>query len=230
MNKQDHLQWTSSLPKCAYISTPRKLQDRVIPYILRLKDMANHFVLPLSVLGRVRCFHIILGVRPWHSPTSHQNNYISYICNVRNGPQGMIHHGFLGNTKNNISSCFNKVLTAYLVLWKQTNDNIRPLLSEVCNTCHAWWEMPIENKSSTFQKQSKKQVLQIKVVFSVEKHIKTSVSEPEYAGHVCIKDYKLQIMTTKHCGLLWAQSILDVSWLIRNELTAISLPANSNNF
>lgn len=118
-------------------SPPLENYKTVIPYILRLKDMANHFVLPLSILGRVRCFHIILGVRPWHSSTCHQNNYISYISNVRNGPQGMIHHGFLGNTENNMSSCCNEVLIANLALEKQKNGNIRCLLIEVCNTHHA---------------------------------------------------------------------------------------------
>lgn len=91
---------------------PQKITRQVIPYILRLEDMADHFVLSLSILGRVRCFHIILGVRPWHSPTSHQNNYIPYVCDVRNGPQGMIHHGFLGNRrKNNMRSCFGEDFT-----------------------------------------------------------------------------------------------------------------------
>lgn len=188
--------------------------------------MTNHFVLPLSVLRGVRCFHIILGVGAWHSPTSHQNNYISYISNVRNGPQGMIHHSFLGNKKTNISSCFNYVLIAYLVLSKHT-DTLRPGLSKVCNTSHAWRETPIETKSFTFQKLNREKVSQWFI--SVEKHIKTTTAEPAYAGHVCVEDYE-QIIAAKRFGLLWAQSILDVAWLRRCKLTLIIWSTNSNYF
>lgn len=75
------------------------------PYIFRFKNMADHFILPLPILGGVRCFHIILGVRSWHSPAGHQYNYIPNICNVGNGPQRMIHHSFLGK-KNHCSRLF----------------------------------------------------------------------------------------------------------------------------
>lgn len=57
----------------------------------------------------------------------------------------------------------------------------------------------------------------------MEKHIKTTIAEPAYAGHVCVEDYE-QIIAAKHFGLLWAQSVLDAAW------TAIILPTNSNYF
>lgn len=87
-----------------------------------------------------------------------------------------------------------------------------------------------DNTRASLSESKRKQVLQTTVVFSVEKHIKTSVSEPEYSGHVCAKDYELQIITAKYSGPLWAQSILDASQLVRNDPTATGLPTNSNNF
>lgn len=65
--------------------------------------------------------------------------------------------------------------------------------------------------------------------FHVEKHRKTSTAEPANAGHVCVEDYE-QIIAAKHFGLLWAQSILDASWLIGHELTANILLTTSNYF
>ena len=65
------------------------------PYVFRLEDMADHLVLPFSILGWVGGFHVLLGVGAGHPPAGHQHNNVPYICDVGNGPQRVVHHGFL---------------------------------------------------------------------------------------------------------------------------------------
>ena len=65
------------------------------PYIFRLEDMADHLVLPFSILGWVGGFHVLLGVGAGHPPAGHQHNYVPDICDVGNGPQRVVHHRFL---------------------------------------------------------------------------------------------------------------------------------------
>ena len=74
------------------------------PYIFRPEDMADHLVLPFSVLGWVGGFHVLLGVGAGHPPAGHQHNYVPDICDVGNGPQRVVHHRFLEGRRERLVS------------------------------------------------------------------------------------------------------------------------------
>lgn len=65
------------------------------PYVLRLKDMADHLVLSFSILGWVRGLHILLGVGARHPSAGHQHDNVANVCDVGNSPQRVIHHRLL---------------------------------------------------------------------------------------------------------------------------------------
>lgn len=73
--------------------------------------MADHLVLPFSILGRVRGFHILLGVGARHPPTGHQHNDVPDVCDVGNGPQRVVHHRLLQDRRERIVSPAQHLMT-----------------------------------------------------------------------------------------------------------------------
>ena len=74
------------------------------PYVLRLKDVADHLVLPLSILGRVGGFHVLLGVGARHAPAGHQHDDVPDVCDVGDGPQRVVHHRLLEGGRERVVS------------------------------------------------------------------------------------------------------------------------------
>lgn len=78
--------------------------ERRHPYILRLKDVANHLILPFSILGWVGGFHVLLGVGARHSPACHQDDDVPDVCYIGDGPQRVVHHRLLEGTRERMLS------------------------------------------------------------------------------------------------------------------------------
>lgn len=81
------------------------------PYILGLEDMADHLVLPLSILGWVGGFHILLGVGAGHPPAGHQHDDVSDVCDIGNGPQRVVHHRLLEGVRERVVNPVQHLMT-----------------------------------------------------------------------------------------------------------------------
>lgn len=65
--------------------------------------MADHLVLSFSILGWVRSLHVLLRVGTGHPSAGHQHDNVPNVCDVGNGPQGVIHHRLLGVRDRQVS-------------------------------------------------------------------------------------------------------------------------------
>ena len=64
-------------------------------YILRLKDVADHFVLFFGLRGPWRCLNAVLRRHAWHPPPRHKHHDVPDISDVGYGAQCVVHHCFL---------------------------------------------------------------------------------------------------------------------------------------
>ena len=64
-------------------------------YVLRLKDMAYHFVLLLCLRCPRRSLDAVLGGRAWHPASCHQDNDVPNVSDVGYGTERVVHHRFL---------------------------------------------------------------------------------------------------------------------------------------
>lgn len=77
--------------------------NKLIPltYILWFKDVADHFVLLLSLLGTRSGFNAVLGGGSGHAAPRHQHHDVADVGDVGDGAQCMVHHGFLHRARTN---------------------------------------------------------------------------------------------------------------------------------
>lgn len=114
---------------------PRCLNKGIpFTYILWFKDVADHFVLLLALLGAGGGFDAVLGGGAGHAAPRHQHHDVADVGDVGDGAQRVVHHGFLHTARTNtavLHACCSPANTAAALslaacCWRKTKATEAP--------------------------------------------------------------------------------------------------------